>query len=153
MLMSVVLIDRILAPKVLSRSLCVAVAGLCALVVTPMSAARADWPERPVTVVVPYAAGGNTDIMARLASDALTQKLGQPFIVENRPGAEGVIGVDAGAKSAPDGYTFVLGSSTTLAANFHLLNTLPFHPVKYLEPVSMAFQGFFNILVINAAVQ
>jgi tripartite-type tricarboxylate transporter receptor subunit TctC len=60
--------------------------------------------------------------------------------------------VDAAVKAAPDGYTLVLGSSTTLAANFHLRKTLPFHPVKDLEPVSMAFQGFFNILVINAAV-
>jgi tripartite-type tricarboxylate transporter receptor subunit TctC len=70
-------------------------------------------------------------------------------VVENRPGAEGIIGVNAGAKADPDGYTLVLGSSTTLAANFQLRKSLPFHPVKDLEPVSMALKDFYNILVIG----
>lgn len=114
--------------------------------------AQGTYPTKPVKLIVPLAAGGATDVVARIFAAKLGERLGQQVIVENRPGAEGLIGVDAAVKAAPDGYTLVLGSSTTLAANFHLRKTLPFHPVKDLEPVSMAFQGFFNILVINAAV-
>ena len=114
--------------------------------------AQGSYPTTAVKLIVPLAAGGATDVVARIFAAKLGERLGQQVIVENRPGAEGLIGVDAAVKAAPDGYTLVLGSSTTLAANFHLRKTLPFHPVKDLEPVSMAFQGFFNILVINAAV-
>jgi tripartite-type tricarboxylate transporter receptor subunit TctC len=114
--------------------------------------AQGSYPTKAVKLIVPLAAGGATDVVARIFAAKLGERLGQQVIVENRPGAEGLIGVDAAVKAAPDGYTLVLGSSTTLAANFHLRKTLPFHPVKDLEPVSMAFQGFFNILVINAAV-
>lgn len=124
------------------------------IVVCSMGAATAQgvYPTKPVKLIVPLAAGGASDVVARIFAAKLGERLGQQVIVENRPGAEGLIGVDAAVKAAPDGYTLVLGSSTTLAANFHLRKTLPFHPVKDLEPVSMAFQGFFNILVINAAV-
>jgi len=114
--------------------------------------AQDTYPTKPVKLIVPLAAGGASDVVARIFAAKLGERLGQQVIVENRPGAEGVIGVDAAVKAAPDGYTLVLGSSTTLAANFHLRKSLPFHPVKDLAPVSMAFQGFFNILVINAAV-
>jgi tripartite-type tricarboxylate transporter receptor subunit TctC len=114
--------------------------------------AQGSYPTKAVKLIVPLAAGGATDVVARIFAAKLGERLGQQVIVENRPGAEGLIGVDAAVKAAPDGYTLVLGSSTTLAANFHLRKTLPFHPVKDLAPVSMAFQGFFNILVINAAV-
>ncbi len=110
------------------------------------------WPGKPIKLIVPLAAGGASDVVARIFAAKLGERLGQQVIVENRPGAEGLIGVDAAVKSAPDGYTLVLGSSTTLAANFHLRKTLPFHPVNDLEPVAMAFQGFFNILVINPSV-
>ena len=111
-----------------------------------------NYPNKPIKLIVPLAAGGATDVVARIFAAKLGERLGQQIIVENRPGAEGLIGVDAAVKSAPDGYTLVLGSSTTLAANFHLRKSLPFHPVNDLEPVSMAFQGFFNILVINPTV-
>jgi tripartite-type tricarboxylate transporter receptor subunit TctC len=114
--------------------------------------AQETYPTKPVKLIVPLAAGGASDVVARIFAAKLGERLGQQVIVENRPGAEGLIGVDAAVKAAPDGYTLVLGSSTTLAANFHLRKTLPFHPVKDLAPVSMAFQGFFNILVINPAV-
>ncbi len=114
--------------------------------------AQGTYPTKPIKLIVPLAAGGASDVVARIFAAKLGERLGQQVIVENRPGAEGLIGVDAAVKAAPDGYTLVLGSSTTLAANFHLRKTLPFHPVKDLEPVSMAFQGFFNILVINPSV-
>ena len=111
-----------------------------------------QWPNKPIKLIVPLAAGGASDVVARIFAAKLGERIGQQVIVENRPGAEGLIGVDAAVKSAADGYTLVLGSSTTLAANYHLRKSLPFHPVNDLEPVSMAFQGFFNILVINPSV-
>jgi len=105
-----------------------------------------NWPAKPIKLIVPLAAGGASDVVARIFAAKLGERLGQQVIVENRPGAEGLIGVEAAVKSAPDGYTLVLGSSTTLAANFHLRKSLPFHPVNDLEPVSMAFQGFSTFL-------
>jgi len=68
--------------------------------------AQGDWPARPIRIVVPYTAGGFTDQMARLLQVGLQQRLGQPVVVDNKPGANGIIGVDAVAKAAPDGYTF-----------------------------------------------
>ena len=107
------------------------------------------YPSKAIKLIVPLGAGGATDVVARVVAGKLSQRLGQQVVVENRPGAEGVIGVNAGAKADPDGYTLVLGSSTTLAANFHLRKSLPFHPTKDLEPVSMALKDFYNILVIG----
>ena len=107
------------------------------------------YPSKAIKLIVPLGAGGATDVVARVVAGKLSQRLGQQVVVENRPGAEGVIGVNAGAKADPDGYTLVLGSSTTLAANFHLRKNLPFHPTKDLEPVSMALKDFYNILVIG----
>lgn len=107
------------------------------------------YPSKAIKLIVPLGAGGATDVVARVVAGKLSQRLGQQVVVENRPGAEGIIGVNAGAKADPDGYTLVLGSSTTLAANFQLRKSLPFHPVKDLEPVSMALKDFYNILVIG----
>jgi tripartite-type tricarboxylate transporter receptor subunit TctC len=114
-----------------------------------MDAAAQSYPSKPVRLIVPLGAGGATDINARVVAEKLGERLGQAIVVENRPGAEGVIGMDAAAKSAPDGYTLVLGSSTTLAANFSLRSKLPFHPVHDFAPVAMAFKNAFNVLVIH----
>jgi tripartite-type tricarboxylate transporter receptor subunit TctC len=101
-------------------------------------AAPQAYPSRPVKLIVPLGAGGATDLNARVLAEKLGERLGQPVVVENRPGAEGIIGVDAAAKSPADGYTLVLGSSTTLAANYSLRAKLPFDPVTDFTPVSMA---------------
>lgn len=114
-----------------------------------VSVAQDTYPSKAIKLIVPLGAGGATDVVARVVAAKLSQRLGQPVVVENRPGAEGVIGVNAGAKAEPDGYTLVLGSSTTLAANYHLRKSLPFHPVNDLAPVSMALKDFYNVLVIN----
>ena len=114
--------------------------------------AQDTYPTKAIKLIVPLGAGGATDVVARVVAAKLSQRLGQQVVVENRPGAEGVIGVNAGAKADPDGYTLVLGSSTTLAANFHLRKSLPFNPVNDLAPVSMALKDFYNILVINPSV-
>ena len=81
------------------------------------SLAQGNWPARPVTIVVPFAAGGNTDVMARIFSEHLSKRLGQQFVVENKAGAGGVTGLNSTAKAAPDGYTVAVGTSGGIAIN------------------------------------
>lgn len=131
-----------------ARAVCALAAGL--LLAAP--AASQTYPSRPIKLIVPLGAGGATDLNARVLAEKLGERLGQPVVVENRPGAEGIIGVDAAAKSPADGYTLVLGSSTTLAANYSLRAKLPFDPVADFTPVSMAFKNAFNILVVHPSV-
>lgn len=133
--------------KSLTKTLCTFVLFAC--VYGGATFAQDTYPSKAIKLIVPLGAGGATDVVARVVAAKLSQRLGQPVVVENRPGAEGVIGVNAGAKADPDGYTLVLGSSTTLAANYHLRKSLPFHPVNDLAPVSMALKDFYNVLVIN----
>src|ERR1700687_3198727 len=91
------------------------VALLVAAILMPATPARAlDWPTRPVTVIVPFAAGGNTDMMARLGAERLTAKFGKAFIVENKPSAGGAIGTGQVANADPDGYTILFAASSML---------------------------------------
>lgn len=129
-----------------------AVCALSAMLLLSAPAVAQTYPSRPIKLIVPLGAGGASDLNARVLAEKLGERLGQSVVVENRPGAEGIIGVDAAAKSTPDGYTLVLGSSTTLAANYSLRAKLPFDPVADFTPVSMAFKNAFNILVINPSV-
>jgi tripartite-type tricarboxylate transporter receptor subunit TctC len=99
------------------------------------SASRADWPERNIMLIVPFAAGGSTDTMARLLAEKLSQQLGQKVIVENRAGAASNLGAAAVAKASPDGYTLLLATST-LAANVALYKSMGFDLRKDLVPVS-----------------
>ncbi len=107
---------------------------------SPRGARASAWPERPVTVIVPYSAGGNTDMMARLASQYLADKLGQSFVVENRPGGGGSVGAIAVARSRPDGYTFLFGASTQII-NIPMMQKVPYDPDKDLTPVSIFGAG------------
>jgi tripartite-type tricarboxylate transporter receptor subunit TctC len=95
------------------------------------------WPAKQVRMIVPFPPGGTTDIMARVLSERLQTALGQPFVVENRSGAGGVIGTEATAKSAPDGYTIMLSSSAPLAVGLKLYSKVPYDVMKDLAPVSM----------------
>src|SRR5262245_50851743 len=107
--------------------------AVCAALAAPASAM--DWPTRPVTVIVPFGAGGNTDMMARLAAQRLTAKFGQTFVVENRPSAGGALGTGQVATAASDGYTLLFSAS----ANINLtpqLQKLNFDPRKQLVPVT-----------------
>ncbi len=113
-------------------------------------AARAAWPDHPVTVIVPYAAGGNTDIMARLASDELQKALGQPFIVENRPGAGGALGAQYVARAAPDGYTLLFGTTAQLSILPHI-QKINYKPLTDFEPICVFGQSF-SILGVNRSV-
>ena len=109
---------------------------------------QAAWPDRTVTLIVPWAPGGSTDILARMLSDYLTRSLGQTFIVENKAGASGNIGSNLVAKAKPDGYTLLVGSMSTHAMNQALFSSMPFEPVDDFTPISLvAFVT--NTLVIN----
>jgi tripartite-type tricarboxylate transporter receptor subunit TctC len=105
---------------------------LCAALTQP--AAAADWPTRPVTVVVPLAAGGNTDMMARIGAQRLSEKFGQPFVVENRPSAGGALGTGQVAAAAPDGYTILFSPSSMLLLT-PMVQKVPFDADKQLVPV------------------
>ena len=99
------------------------------------SQASSDWPTRPVTIIVPFVAGGNTDMMARLAAERLSAKFGQPFVIENRGGAGGVTGAAQVARSAPDGYTFLFGAGSQLVLA-PLLQKVSYDPDKDLIPIT-----------------
>lgn len=108
-------------------------AGL-SLTSTP-SSAQAQWPSKPIRLVVPYAAGGFADLRARQLAQVISKSLGTSIIVDNKPGAGGVIGTDAIAKAAPDGYTIGMGNLAPLAVNITLMKRLPYDPAKDLQPV------------------
>jgi tripartite-type tricarboxylate transporter receptor subunit TctC len=102
-----------------------------------VSPARAGWPERPIKMVVPFSAGSSSDTIARIVAAKMGEQLGQQVVVENRVGGSTIIGTDAVAKSAPDGYTIELANTTTHAASAALNATLPFDPVKDFSAVAM----------------
>lgn len=110
--------------------------------------ARAEWPEKPITLIVPWAAGGSTDILARLLSQYLTTSLGQSVVVENRSGASGNIGSAFVARAKPDGYTLLVGSMSTHTMNQALYKTMPFDGVKDFTPIS-ELALVTNTMVIN----
>ena len=107
----------------------------------------AQYPNKPVTIVVGFEPGGGTDTTARIVQGPLGEQLGQQIVVENRAGAGGNIAVDFVAKAAPDGYTLVLANVGALAVNPHILKT-PYDPLKDLVPISMAAE-FANVLVVQ----
>jgi tripartite-type tricarboxylate transporter receptor subunit TctC len=125
-----------------------AAAALALLAAAVVPARAADYPVRAVTFIVPYAAGGATDLMARLLGQRLEQRLGKPFVVENRPGAGTVLAAAYVSKQAPDGYTLLLGTSTTMAINVTIYKSLPYDPTRDLVPVA-SVAGVPFILVVN----
>lgn len=130
------------------RRLLSALAAGLALAAAAIPAQAQPYPGRPVRVIVPFAAGGTTDIFARLVADKLGQNLGQQFIIENRGGAGGNIGTDAVAKSAPDGYTLVMGTVGTHAINASLYAKMPFDPLTDFTPVAYV-AGVPNLMVVS----
>ena len=106
-----------------------------------------DYPSRPVTLVVPYPAGGGLDALARVLGQKLADRLGKPVVVENRTGAGTVIGAASVAKAAPDGYTIMLGTSTPFAITATLNKSLPYDPAKDFAPIALVSNAPFLLLV------
>lgn len=109
------------------------------------------YPSQPIKIVVPFTAGGTSDLLAREVGRNLTNDWGQAVVIENRPGAGGAIGTAEVARSAPDGYTFLMGSSAALAIGPYLTKETPYDPVKDFRPVSLVAQ-IQNLLVVNPAI-
>jgi tripartite-type tricarboxylate transporter receptor subunit TctC len=110
--------------------------------------ALAAWPERPVRLIIPFPAGSGTDILARLLAEPLGRQLGQPVVVDNRPGGNGVVGAQAGAAAPPDGYSLTILGTSAAAINPHTVKRLPYDPLRDFAPVGgIAHQPY--VLAIN----
>jgi tripartite-type tricarboxylate transporter receptor subunit TctC len=123
-------------------------AVLAVLAAAALPAFAQAWPAKAVRVVVPYPPGGPVDISARLLAPKLQEALGQPFLVENKPGAGGNIGADFVAKSAPDGYTIGMGAIATHAINPALMASVPYDPIRDFRHLALVVQ-VPNVLVVN----
>ena len=133
------------------RSIRFGLAALLLLALTAGPAPAQNYPTRPVKVLVSIPPGGAPDIAARLLAQRLSETMGQPFVVENRTGANGVVAGDAAAKADPDGYTLLLGADSMIAINPHVYAKMPFDPLKDLLPIaSVASNQFF--LAVNPSV-
>lgn len=126
------------------RSFVIAVA---ALLLAGASPSHAEFPERTIQIVVPYTPAGTVDILARKLGERISKAWGQPVVIINRPGAGGSVGADAVAKSAPDGYTFLLSTNSPLTTNLALYPSLGYEPLRDFEPIILAGE---NPLVLAA---
>jgi tripartite-type tricarboxylate transporter receptor subunit TctC len=125
---------------------------LAILAFLPSLAEAQAYPARPVRMIVTFAAGGGADFVARAVAPKLSEALGQPVLVENRPGANGALGADLVAKAAPDGYTLLLGAAGTLVVAPHLGANMPFDPMKDLAPASLVAISPF-VVTLHPSVQ
>ena len=130
------------------RALVLASAVTASMAVLPVAAQNA-WPAKPVRIVVPFAPGGTTDILARAVAPELSKAFGQQFVVGNRAGAGGNLGADMVAKAPPDGYTLLMGTVGTHGINKSLYNKLPFDPQKDFAPITLV-AGVPNVMEMNA---
>lgn len=131
----------------MSRKL-IAIPALALAFIAPVQAET--YPSKPIRLVVPYAAGGNADITARVVARKMSEGLGQPIVIENKGGANGGIGTDTVAKAAPDGYTLLMVASGPIVINPVLYAKVPYDPVKDLQPVSRVLT-YQYALVVSAA--
>jgi tripartite-type tricarboxylate transporter receptor subunit TctC len=111
------------------------------------AAAAQDWPNRPMRLIVPFAPGGATDIPARLIAPKLQDALGQPVVIENRTGAGGIIGMQAGAQAQPDGYTLLMATNAEIVMHPSIYPKLPYDPLKDLAPVSIMVESPMLLVV------
>jgi tripartite-type tricarboxylate transporter receptor subunit TctC len=126
-----------------------AAAGMLAMLTVGPAVAQDAYPSKPIRIIVPYTAGGGVDTIARLLGDKLSRTLGQPVIVDNKPGASGMIGAAAAAKSPPDGYTLLLSAAGEIAVNpFLYKGKMQYDPQKDLAPISLVVR-IPNVLVVN----
>ena len=114
-------------------------------------AAHAQYPSKPVRIVVPFAAGSSTDVITRILAQPLQQSLGQTFVIDNRPGADGALAGDMVAKAPADGYTLLMATNSPLSAVPHLRKSVPYDALKDFAPISMV--GYYTfLLAVNASV-
>jgi len=114
--------------------------------IVAVSAQAQEYPSKPIRFIVPFPPGGSSDLIARAIAPRMAERMGQPVLVENRPGAGGMIGVEVVAKAPPDGYTIGLAAAGALSSNVSLYPTMPYHPEKDLAPISMlAMIPFFLV--------
>ena len=125
----------------------IALVALCAATQLAMAA----YPDKPITLIVPWAPGGSTDILARAISQQLTISMGQTVIVENKPGASGNIGAGMVAKAKPDGYTILIDTMSTLVINPSLMANMPFKGAEDFTPITIV-ANVINTMVINPSV-
>jgi tripartite-type tricarboxylate transporter receptor subunit TctC len=130
----------------LARHFTALLAGLAAVAAVPASGSAEDYPNKPIRMIVAFGPGTSTDVVTRLFSNALSVDLGQPVVVENRPGAGGSIGTGAVAKAPPDGYILTMGTVGTHAINASLFSHLAYDPVKDFVP--LAFVGYTPTLLV-----
>jgi len=136
--------------KATARRTCLVSLALFALgAASGLAQAQSAWPSRPVKIVVPFAPGGTTDILARAVAPELAKAFGQAFVIENRAGAGGNIGAEQVAKSAPDGYTLLMGTVGTHGINKSLFAKLAYDPQKDFAPITLV-AGVPNVMVMNA---
>jgi tripartite-type tricarboxylate transporter receptor subunit TctC len=122
----------------------------CAVALASADAGAQSWPARPIKLIVPTGPGTATDVMARLLADGASRGLGQAIIVENMPGASGIIGHQAAARAAPDGYTFLFANSSGMAMNLISFKQLPYDPTRDFTPVAMVCNHGPQMLTVNA---
>ena len=115
------------------------------------NAVAQEWPTRPMKLIVPSGPGLGADILARLLSERMSQRLGQPMVVENLAGAAGMIGGQAVARAAPDGYTFYFGLAGALSSNLVLFKSVPYDPIRDFTPVGMVSESGPFVISVNAA--
>jgi tripartite-type tricarboxylate transporter receptor subunit TctC len=131
------------------RSLQIAAFVLMSALVAAPAIAQDAYPSRAIHIIVPFPAGGPSDVMARLIGDKMSADFGQPVVIENRPGANTVIGAEAAAKANPDGYTLLMAIDSTLVMNQYLYKTLPYDPAADFAPISLVAKTI-GLLVVNA---
>jgi tripartite-type tricarboxylate transporter receptor subunit TctC len=122
--------------------------GMAAGLAKPLHA-QAAWPNKPIRIILPFPAGSGTDSSARFIGDALSRKTGQPVIIENKPGANGLIAAQAAATSAPDGYTIFVTTMSTQSVNPHIVKKMPYDPVKDFAPVAQLSLSPMLLVVRN----
>ena len=135
----------------LTRRKAIAGGGALALLSAFPALAQGTWPGRTIKMIVPYPAGGTTDLLGRMVADQIKSGLNATVVVENKPGAGTTLGADMVAKSEPDGYTLLMATSTTLAINKTLYKKLPYDPVKDFAPIALV-AGVPFALIINPAI-
>jgi tripartite-type tricarboxylate transporter receptor subunit TctC len=129
-----------------------AVVFLLACMMPGTHAADANYPNRPIRFIVPFAPGGPSDVLSRLVGQKLSENVGQTLVIDNRGSVGGVVGFEIGAKSPPDGYTLLMSANSLLTINPHVFKHLPYDPQRDLQPITQLTSGG-NVVVVHPSVQ